>query len=110
MKVHKCPLCGSENLRIYKDRFVGGFAEHYDDWIFACQDCKLVKLILAADGYYGRGHYKTKQDAVNEWNRKCKEIKHKRYEEELTDTIYRATNGIFPSFEAFTINDYFEMK
>jgi len=72
-KIHACPLCKSDKIRIEKEWTNQGMHETSCDWSIFCTNCGMVKLSLAADNYYGRKCYKTKEEAINKWNDICKE-------------------------------------
>ena len=71
IKMHPCPLCKSENIKISKEYENQGMDGSSADWYIRCNDCGLVKTYLPADDFYGREYYKTKDDAIKKWNEMC---------------------------------------
>lgn len=68
---HPCPLCKSKEITITKESTNQGMDGHCNDWYICCDHCGLVRTYLAADGFYGRKHYKTMDEAIKRWNDLC---------------------------------------
>lgn len=73
VKIHRCPLCKSNNLKISLTEEYQGMEGFCRDWDIVCQGCGIICVSLAANNFYGREYYKTKDDAIRRWNEICNE-------------------------------------
>ena len=70
MQAHNCPVCNNK-ISITKERISQGMDGSCYDWYFRCNNCNIVKCYLAADEFYERKCYKTKEEAISQWNNIC---------------------------------------
>ena len=61
-----CPLCGG-NMKLEKIIATHGMDGSYSNWKLSCTKCGIIKK-YAADGFYGREYYSTKEEVIDDWN------------------------------------------
>ena len=61
-----CPLCGG-NMKLEKIIETHGMDGSYSNWKLSCTKCGIIKK-YAADGFYGREYYSTKEEVIDDWN------------------------------------------
>ena len=74
IKLKPCPFCGGK-VKIQKIRKNGGMDGAYWNWHIYCENCVLLHAEYAADSFYGREYYKTESEALDTFERYCREVK-----------------------------------
>lgn len=69
--IHVCPVCKSDKVIIEKYFISHGMDGSYENWSISCNNCKLVEMDFAADGFYGRDYLKSKEEVIQKWNETC---------------------------------------
>lgn len=69
--IHVCPVCKSDNIIIEKYCISHGMDGSYENWSIRCDNCKLIEMGFAADGFYGRDYLKSKEEVIQKWNETC---------------------------------------
>lgn len=76
----RCPICGAKTKTSKIER--SDPPCRYYDFICFCNECGLFKTSGAADGYYGREYFRTKDDFTAYIEMKIKKAIEKRCENE----------------------------
>ena len=76
MEMHCCPVCHSNQIDIRQTREFQGMDGSCTNWFITCQHCHIPNVTLAADNFYNRKFYKTKEDAIQAWNELCEKYTH----------------------------------
>lgn len=67
-----CPIC-NHILNIDKIAHPSGMDGRYYNWRVKCSNCYLINIEYAADSFYGREYYETKDEVIEAFNKTLEE-------------------------------------
>ena len=71
-----CPIC-NHILNIDKVEHSSGMDGRYYNWRVECSNCYLINIEYAADSFYGREYYRTKDEVIEVFNKGLEKVRNK---------------------------------